>query len=187
MKFKDNKVRLNLLFILFVVLFFVVVCLKLSYVALNDVVEGTDLQALESSRTTVTKKVSAERGNIYDSAGNLLAQNMNSYTVIAYLSSSRTTNDKYPKHVVDKENTARQLATILEPLNPKMTYEYILDLLNQKLYQVELGPGGRNISEYTKQKIEELALPGIDFTKTTKRYYQNGDFASYIIGYAKKY
>ena len=187
MKFKDNKVRLNLLFILFVVLFFVVVCFKLSYVALNDVVEGTDLQALESSRTTVTKKVSAERGNIYDSAGNLLAQNMNSYTVIAYLSSSRTTNDKYPKHVVDKENTARQLATILEPLNPKMTYEYILDLLNQKLYQVELGPGGRNISEYTKQKIEELALPGIDFTKTTKRYYQNGDFASYIIGYAKKY
>lgn len=187
MKFKDNKVRLNLLFILFVVLFFVAVCLKLTYVALDSTVEGTDLQALESSRTTVTKKVNAERGNIYDSSGNLLAQNMNSYTVIAYLSSSRTTDDRYPKHVVDKDYTARQLATILEPINAKMTYEYILGLLSQNLYQVELGPGGRNISEYTKQKIEELTLPGIGFTKTTKRYYQNGDFASYIIGYAKKY
>ena len=187
MKYKDNKVRLSGLFILFVVLFFGAISVKLIYVAISKKVEGTDLQALEDSRVTVTKTVTAERGNIYDSAGNLLAQNMNSYTVIAYLSSSRTTDDRYPKHVVDKDLTARELATILEPLNPKMTYEYILGLLNQNLYQVELGPGGRNISEYTKQKIEELALPGIDFTKTTKRYYQNGDFASYIIGYAKKY
>ena len=187
MKLKDNKIRLNLLLILFVVLFFVAVFLKLSYVGLSRVVEGTDLQALEASRSTVTKTIRADRGNIYDNAGNLLAQNMNSYTVIAYLSKTRTTDDRYPKHVVDKDKTARELASVLEPLNSTMTYEYILGLLNQDLYQVELGPGGRNISEYVKEKIEKLTLPGIDFTKTTKRYYQNGDFASYIIGYAKKY
>ena len=98
-----------------------------------------------------------------DNAGNLLAQNMNSYTVIAYLSKTRTTDDRYPKHVVDKEKTARELAGILEPLNSVMTYEYILGLLNQDLYQVELGPGGRNISEYVKEKIEKLTLPGISF------------------------
>ena len=187
MKLKDNKIRLNIFLVLFVVLFFGLVFLKLVYVGVNKTVEGIDLQALEASRSTVTKKIHANRGNIYDNSGNLLAQNMNSYTVIAYLSSSRTTDDRYPKHVVDKDYTARELATVLEPLNPVMTYEYILGLLNQNLYQVELGPGGRNISEYTKEKIEKLTLPGIDFTKTNKRYYQNGDFASYIIGYAKKY
>ncbi len=187
MKLKDNRIRLNLLLVLFVVLFFVAVFLKLVYVGINKRVEGINLQELAASRSTVTKKIHANRGNIYDNSGNLLAQNMNSYTVIAYLSSTRTVDDRYPKHVVDKDYTARQLATVLEPLNPVMTYEYILNLLSQNLYQVELGPGGRNISEYTKEKIEKLTLPGIDFTKTTKRYYQNGDFASYIIGYAKKY
>lgn len=187
MKYKDSRIRINLFFILFIVLFFVAVSAKMTYVAISSVVEGTDLQKLSKSRVTVTQKITAERGNIYDASNNLLAQNMNSYTVIAYLSKSRTTDDRYPKHVVDKDLTASELAKILEPLNPKMTKEYIYKLLDQNLYQVELGPGGRNISEYIKQKIEELALPGIDFTRTTKRYYQNGDFASYIIGYAKKY
>ena len=187
MKYKDSRIRINILFILFIVLFFVAVSAKMAYVSLSSVVEGTNLQELSKSRVTVTQKITAERGNIYDASNNLLAQNMNSYTVIAYLSKSRTTDDRYPKHVVDKDLTAEELSKILEPLNPKMTKEYIYKLLDQNLYQVELGPGGRNISEYVKQKIEELALPGIGFTKTTKRYYQNGDFASYIIGYAKKY
>ena len=187
MKLKDNRIRLNGFLILFVVLFFVAVFFKLTYVGISTNVEGTNLKELEASRSTVTKTIRADRGNIYDNAGNLLAQNMNSYTVIAYLSKTRTTDDRYPKHVVDKEKTARELAGILEPLNSVMTYEYILGLLNQDLYQVELGPGGRNISEYVKEKIEKLTLPGISFTKTNKRYYQNGDFASYIIGYAKKY
>ena len=65
--------------------------------------------------------------------------------------------------------------------------EYILNRLNQRSKQVEFGKVGRNITELTKLAIEELDLPGIDFTETIKRYYPNGDFASYIIGYAKQY
>ena len=188
MKYKSNTIRMSVLLPIAVVLFFVAVFWKTSYIALNDVVEGTDIKTLAANRTKVTKTLYASRGNIYDNQGNLLAQNVNSYTVLAYLSPSRTTDDRYPKHVVDKETTARKLAEILEPLNSVMTYEYIWKLLNtENVYQVELGPGGRNITELTKNKIEELALPGIDFIKTSKRYYQNGDFASYIIGYAKKY
>ena len=37
----------------------------------------------------------------------------------------------------------------------------------------------------TGEKI--LTESGISFTETVKRYYPNGDFASYIIGYAKQY
>lgn len=35
------------------------------------------------------------------------------------------------------------------------------------------------------EAIKELNLPGIDFIKSTKRYYPNGDFASYLLGYTK--
>lgn len=187
MKYTSNTIRINILFLLCVAFFFGCFFVKTGYVALNDIVEGTDIAVLAENRATATKVLKANRGNIYDSSGNVLAQNVNSYTVIAYLEESRTTDVRYPKHVVDKEMTAEKLSEVLLPLNSKMTKEYILKLLNQDVYQVELGPGGRGISELIKQRIEALVLPGIDFTRTYKRYYQNGDFASYIVGYAKKY
>lgn len=187
MNYKSNAIKISYTFIGVIVLLFVAFFIKLSYVALSDNVEGTDLKALAESRSTATKKLIAERGRIYDKDGELLAQNVNSYTVIAYLSPSRTKNDKFPKHVVDLDKTSTELSNALLPLNEKMTKEYIYKLLDQKLYQVELGPGGRGITENKKREIEALGLPGIDFVKSSKRYYQNGNFASYIIGYAKKY
>ena len=107
--------------------------------------------------------------------------NVTSYTVIAYLSESRTGSNKTPLHVVDKKQTAEALAPILN-----MEANYIEKLLNKKSYQVELGPGGRGITELKKTEIEALSLPGIDFIESHKRYYPNGDFASYMIGYAKE-
>ena len=68
-----------------------------------------------------------------------------------------------------------------------MKKEDILSILNQEgLYQVEFGYAGKNLTEMEKEKIEALSLPGIDFIEDEKRYYPNGDFASYTIGYAKK-
>jgi len=186
MRFKSNTIRINILLIIGVALLFCAFIVKVGYVALSDNVEGTDLELLASTRSTATKKITAKRGTIYDNSGEVLAQNTNSYTVIAYLSSSRTTDESNPKHVVDKETTAKALDEILYPDQDK--YQYILNLLNTEgAYQVELGPGGKAISEATKEKIKALNLPGIDFVQSSKRYYPYGDFASYIIGYAKKY
>ena len=68
-----------------------------------------------------------------------------------------------------------------------MKEEDILEILNQEgLYQVEFGNAGRNLTEMKKEAIVALNLPGISFIESQKRYYPNGDFASYIIGYAKK-
>ena len=60
--------------------------------------------------------------------------------------------------MVDKEKTAKELAPLIG-----MSEEAILFLLEKNLYQVELGPGGRDISELKKEQIEELNLPGISF------------------------
>lgn len=67
-----------------------------------------------------------------------------------------------------------------------MSVEDLVTLMSSNAYQVELGPGGRDITEITKTQIDELNLPGIDFVESYKRYYPNGDFASYVIGYAKR-
>lgn len=161
---------------------FVVILVKLTYVAISPKVDGIDLNTFALSRTTATKTIEASRGTIYDINNEVLATNVRSYTVIAYLDESRTTDEANPRHVVDKETTAEKLSPLIN-----MTPKQILKLLNTKnVYQVELGPGGRNITELIKEEIEALDLPGIDFIKSTKREYPNGDFASYIIGYAKK-
>jgi len=168
--------RIFLVFLVFIVLFFI----RYAYLALATNIDGINLQEFASNRNTYSTTLYAKRGSIYDINGSLLAVNTTSYTVIAYLSPSRTTNSDKPRHVIDKQLTAKSLAPIIN-----MSEERILSLLNKDLYQVELGPGGRNITQLQKDEIDELNLPGIDFVESTKRYYPNGDFASYLIGYAK--
>lgn len=181
MKKKRNRAKINLRFTLFCVsLLLCVAIIKLCYVVLSKKVDGTDLTAFANSRNTVTEKITAKRGTIYDCNKEVLAQNVNSYTVIAYLSDTRTTDENNPEHVVDKEMTAEKLAPLIN-----MDKEKIKELLEKNLYQVELGPGGRGITELVKKQIEDLNLPGIDFISSTKRYYKMGNFASYIIGYAR--
>ena len=166
------------IFLVFIVILF----LQLCYLSLFNTVYGINMQAFAKNRNTYKATIKALRGNIYTSDETVLAQTVTSYTVIAYLSPKRTGNSKKPLHVVDKVGTAEALAPVLN-----MTKERILELLSRDLYQVELGPGGRDITELKKEEIEALELPGIGFSEDTKRYYPNGDFASYIVGYAKKY
>ncbi len=166
------KICTFLIFVLF---------LQLTYLAISPNIYGINMDKFAQSRNTVKTTLSAARGSIFDKDENVLALNVTSYTVIAYLSPKRTGSKKTPLHVVDKEKTAKELAPVLN-----MTEEAILKLLNKNVYQVELGPGGRGITELKKVEIENLKLPGIDFVESHKRYYPNGDFASYIIGYAKE-
>ena len=179
---KRATVKISKVIILIVAFLFVAAIVKLSYIVLSSKVDGIDLQAKAASIATTEETLYANRGNIYDVNGEMLATTVNAYTVIAYLDESRTTDAENPRHVVDKEATAAALAPLLE-----MSEERILELLNKDVYQVELGPGGRGITEVLKRAIEELELPGIDFiSDSKKRYYSNLTFASYIIGYAKE-
>lgn len=176
-----NTIKLNAFVILGAILFFIVIIARISYLSLSKTVDGIDLQSFANKRTTKTDTLYAKRGTIYDINGNVLAQNVSSYTVIAYLSESRTTDPENPKHVVDKEYTAKKLSEILD-----MDYDKTLAYLKKEgVYQTELGNKAKGISELTKEKIEELKLPGIDFVETQKRNYPYGRFLSYTLGYAK--
>lgn len=178
---KRATVKISKVIILIVAFLFVAAIGKLSYVVLSSKVDGIDLQAKAASIATVEKTLYANRGNIYDVNGELLATTVNSYDVVAYLDDSRTTDPEHPRHVVDKEKTAKELAPLLN-----MSEERILELLNKDLYQTQFGSAGNGITEVLKSAIEALDLPGIGFlSDSKKRYYSNSSFASYIIGYAK--
>ncbi len=176
---RNNGLKYNLKVTMLLVSFlFVLIICKLLYVSVSEKVDGVDLQAFASNRNTEKKTLFASRGSVFYENGDVLAIDTNSYTVLAYLSASRTTDENNPYHVIDKEKTAKELSGILE--RDETT---LLELLNREnLYQVELK---RGISENDKNKILALDLPGIDFVRSTKRYYPNGRYASFILGYAK--
>ena len=181
MKNKKTTVRLYKFVMIIVVFLFVAIIFKLSFVALSSNVDGINLTSFANGRNTVKKTLYASRGSIYDLNGNVLAQTVNSYTLIAYLEESRTTDESDPQHVVDKAMTAKKLSEVLE-----LSEEEILGYLNKEdVYQVEFGSKGRDLTELKKKEIDSLNLPGIDFIVSTTRYYKMGNFASYIIGYAK--
>lgn len=126
-----------------------------------------------------TEVLDAQRGNIYGANQTLIATDIKTYNLFAILSPSyrNAFNEEY--YVRDKEKTAEILATHLNT-----TKEYVLNQLNQDLYQVEFGWASRNLSISKKQEIEALNLEGILFNESTTRQYPLGAFASNLIGLA---
>ncbi len=173
-----NKNATAKIFTLIFFLFIFVLILRLGYLCLTGKVDGINLKGFANKRNTKKETLYALRGNIYDVNGDVLAQTINSYTIIAYLDESRSKDSKVPLHVVNKEDTAEKLSTVLD-----MSKEQILERLNKKAYQVEFGSKGKGLTELQKEAIENLNLSGIDFITTHKRYYPNNNFLSYVIGY----
>lgn len=174
---KNKNIAAKVFTIIFFFFLFILI-LRLGYLCLTGKVDGINLKEFSNKRNTKKETLYALRGNIYDVNGEVLAQTINSYTLIAYLDSSRSEGYKTPKHVVDKELTAEKLSTVLD-----MDKDKILKILNKDAYQVEFGTKGKGLTELQKEAIEELGLYGIDFITTHKRYYPNNTFLSYILGY----
>ena len=179
MKKTTSKIHISKVVFIGGLLLFCVIIGRLVYLNLSPSIDGINLKKFAKNRNTTKETLYATRGSIYDKNNEVLAETVDSYTVIAYLDSSRSKNSTKPKHVVDKRETAKKLAPLIN-----MTEERVYELLDQNgLYQVELGPGGRGLTELQKEQIEKLKLPGIDFIASSKRYYPNLDFASYVLGY----
>ena len=180
-KKRKNNIKYSKFFICVSLLLFCLMIGRVIQLGLSKEIDGINLSKLASQRTTKTEIIEAKRGTIYSGNGDVLAQNVASYKLIAYLDPKRTTNEKKPQHVVNKEETAEKLAPLLG-----MEKEEVLTYLNKEnVYQTEFGTKGKGLNELVKKQIEDLNLPGLDFVESFKRYYPKGNFASYIIGYTK--
>lgn len=174
-----NKVHVNRFIFISGLLLFLVIIGRLIYLNLSKTIDGVNLKEFAENRNTTKETLYATRGSIYSSNEEVLAQTVDSYTLIAYLDENRSKNQTKPQHVIDKEETAKKLSTIIN-----LEEDRIYKILNQKgLYQVEFGPAGKGLTQIQKEQIEALKLPGIDFMGASKRYYPNLDFASYTLGY----
>ena len=167
---------------LFFLIMMTLLCINVCYLCTTGktLVSGVNIRDFAKKRGggQVSKVIQAPRGSIYTSDNEIVASDVKKYKLRAILT-PRYDSKKNPMYVVDKENTATQLASILG-----VSKETILERLNKNTYQVEFGNYGRNLSSITKEKIQALGLPGLEFDEVTSRNYRFGDFASYEVGYA---
>lgn len=177
-RFKVSKSVIIVTFFLFLILIG-----RLCYLCLaNYKVGNTTISAFIESRNIKEEIIIPKRGTIYDSNGNILANDVISYTLIAYLSDTRVDANGNKDYVEDFEDTSNKLAGVLG-VEANSIKEILDNGKGKNRYQVEFGKMGKGLTELTKEAIDELGLQGIDFIKNIKRYYPNGDFASYMLGY----
>ncbi len=181
-----NKSNNRLKIVYFLALTFVLVCIVNVFIVSIfkvHVRSNTSLEPYIESVSLVSEKIYAKRGNIYDTNGQIVAQDERTYDIICYLDDSRKIGNK-EDFVKDPLFTAQVLAVYLD-MDQADIYYYLT--YNPNLYQTELGLKGRNLSEETKDAIENYeGLQGIGFKESNRRIYNQGkNFAPYLIGFAQ--
>lgn len=174
----NMNVGAAILFIIFSLLFFVLIFRYVTILATGEV-HGQNLSALAQQKYEKEATIEATRGTIYDNNGEVIAEDTASFKLVAILDETLTTSPKNPRHVVDKEKTARELSKVID-LEESEIYRI---LSKEGAKQVEFGTKGRDISIQVKTEIENLKLPGITFIRGSKRFYPNGIFSSHVVGY----
>ncbi len=175
MKMNMNKFHTNKgagYFMIFFLLLFLLLLARFFYIQATGTVHNQDLRKLAQAKHNKTGVLEANRGTIYDQNGHVLAQDANSYKLVAAL--------KGDNAVKNKEDAAKKIASVLDKDEEK-----ILTTLKKDKSQVEFGALGKNLTKETKEQIEALKIPGISFITEKARVYPNGDFASYILGYSR--
>ncbi|PFW92513.1 dihydropteridine reductase [Bacillus pseudomycoides] len=175
MKTNMNKIHTNKgagYFMIFFLLLFLLLLARFFYIQATGTVHGQDLKKLAQDKHNKNGVLEANRGTIYDQNGHVLAQDANSYKIVAKL--------KGEKPVKDKEDAAKKIAGVLGTGEDE-----ILATLNKDKSQVEFGALGKNLTKEKKEQLESLNIQGISFVTEKARVYPNGDFASYVLGYAK--
>ncbi|MDQ0414874.1 penicillin-binding protein [Mesobacillus stamsii] len=169
------------LFVIFSLLFFILLFRFVS-IQVTGEVHGQALAARAQQKYSNEKVIEAVRGTIFDRKGEVVAEDTTSYTLVAILDESVTTNKNKPQHVKDPEKTAAVLAKYLD-MSESDIYKR---LTKEGAWQVEFGNAGRDISYKTKQEMEAEKLPGITFLQDSKRFYPNGIFSSHLVGFVEK-
>ena len=132
-------------------------------------------QVLESSQLTVQLNaqhsldtaVPARRGNIRDTAGELLAGNLAVDFIFAV-----------PDQIRRPEEVAAKLAPVLG-----VDTDELLPLLSDKTKPYVRLIGGKRVDQTISDQIIALALPGIFLEPTTRRTYPERSLGSHVLGF----
>ena len=111
--------------------------------------------------------ISADRGEIVDRNGVVLATNITTTSLLVI-----------PNQIEDKEDAAKKISDILGS-----DYEDMLAHLSKKTSIERVHPEGRQLDYETAEKIDALKIDGVYLVKESKRYYPYGDLLSHVLGY----
>ena len=111
--------------------------------------------------------ISADRGEIVDRNGVVLATNITTTSLVVI-----------PNQIEDKEDAAKKISDILGS-----DYEDMLAHLSKKTSIERVHPEGRQLDYETAEAIDALKLDGVYLVKESKRYYPYGDLLSHVLGY----
>ena len=166
MRVSNVTVRKRLVFILVIgTLIFGVFAVRLGYVQFY--MNGwLTKQALDSWSRQIPYE--AERGDILDRNGEILATNVSRPSVLVV-----------PKQVRDPAKTAEKLAKVLGA-NKEKIYKDI----TKKVSTVYIKPEGRKISNEKAEEVRKLHLPGVFIAEDYKRHYPHGSHLSHVLGFA---
>ncbi|OLN22868.1 penicillin-binding protein [Domibacillus antri] len=177
----NQKIGAAILFLGFALLFFILFS-RVLFIQITGKADGHELKNEALQKYMRTDVLEAKRGTIYDTNGEVIAEDSTSFTIAAILDESVTTNPEEPNHVIDPEKTAEVLAKYIDMDEAEIRARLEKD---GDPFQVEFGTAGRGLSNSVKRKIEAENLPGITFLRQAKRFYPNGRFASHLIGFTR--
>ncbi|WP_339215431.1 penicillin-binding protein [Ornithinibacillus sp. FSL M8-0202] len=184
-KNRTTHAMAGVLMVVFIMAFLIVTG-RFLYIQASGEVDGVSLDEWAKKVRTTAYTLDAERGKIYDKNGMMLAYDMPTFRMYAIVDEAYSENLEEPQHVVDPVETADKLAPLLNADRDYLLERLNNGLSNEKAKQIEFGTIGKGISIQTKEEIDALKLPGINFVRENIRYYPNGMFASHIIGFARE-
>jgi len=146
-------------------LIFTVIAIRLGYV---QFFMGDKLMAQANDLWTRDIVFEPERGNILDTNGEILAENVTAPSIVAV-----------PRQIENPEDTAQKLAKVLD-----VPTEDVYEQITKNVSSVNIRPEGIKISEEEEKAIRTLNMNGIYLAKDSKRHYPNGDDLSHVLGFA---
>lgn len=111
--------------------------------------------------------ISADRGEIIDRNGEVLATNITTTSLVVI-----------PNQIEDKEDAAKKISEILN-----CSYEDMLGHLSKKTSIERVHPEGRQLDYETAEAIDSLNIDGVYLVKESKRYYPYDTLLSHVLGY----
>jgi cell division protein FtsI (penicillin-binding protein 3) len=129
-----------------------------------QIVEGSAYGRLADRQQILSRQLAAQRGNIYDCQGRLLATSVRRYSIYAD-----------PKAVKNPDSTAAALARVLD--------------LPAGMLRARFGRDScfawvkRQVTDAKAEAVRNMRLPGIYMRREHKRLYPQGKLGAHVIGF----
>ncbi|WP_412551986.1 peptidoglycan D,D-transpeptidase FtsI family protein [Shimia sp. MIT910701] len=121
-------------------------------------------EATEPRTSYAGSRIQAERADIVDRKGRILATNLETHSIYAH-----------PHEMIDPAFAAQKLAEIFPDLDAEKLERRFKD--GRKFYWVK-----KKISPEQKQAVHDIGEPGLLFGRREMRLYPNGRLAAHILG-----